>query len=102
MHMDVCTHTYTHTHTHTHTPSLSMIIMMARVSPRLTSFGSTLSKLAKNSSVPSAIVSLIIGTGTCMTSSPPAEKVKVREIPVKSPAIEKEVFESGREEDEME
>ena len=28
--------------------------------------------------------------------------VKVREIPVKSPAIEEEVFESGREEDEME
>ena len=79
-----------------------MIIMVARSSsPRLTSFGSTLSKLAKNSSVPSAIVSLIIGTGTRMTSSPPAGKVKVREIPVKSPAIEEEVFESGREEDEM-
>ena len=37
-----------------------------------------------------------------MTSSPPAGKVNVREIPVKSPAIEKEVFESGREEGEME
>ena len=36
-----------------------------------------------------------------MTSSPPGGKVKVREIPVKSPAIEEEVFESGREEDEM-
>ena len=35
-----------------------------------------------------------------MTSSPPGGKVKVREIPVKSPAIEEEVFESGREEDE--
>ena len=79
-----------------------MIIMVARSLPRLTSFGSTLPKLAKNSSVPSAIVSLIIGTGTRMTSSPPGGKVKVREIPVKSPAIEEEVFESGREEDEME
>ena len=79
-----------------------MIIMVARLSPRLTSFGSTLSKLAKNSSVPSAIESMIIGTGTCMTSSPPGGKVNVREIPVKSPAIEKEVFESGREEGEME
>ena len=37
-----------------------------------------------------------------MTSSPPAGKVKVREIPLKSTAIEEEVFESGREEDEME
>ena len=79
-----------------------MIIMVAVSSPRLTSFGSTLSKLAINSSVPSAIVSLIIGTGTSMTSSPPGGKVKVREIPVKSPAIEEEVFESGREEGEME
>ena len=72
------------------------------MSPRLTSFGSTLSKWAKNSSVPSAIVSLIIGTATRMTSSPPGRKVKVRELSVKSPAIEEEVFESGREEDEME
>ena len=75
-----------------------MIIMVAVFSPRLTSFGSTLSKLAKNSSIPSAKVSLIIGTGTSMTSSPSAGKVKVRAIPVKSPAIEEEVFESGREE----
>ena len=66
--------------------------MVAWASPRLTSFGSTLSKLAKNSSVPSAILSLIIGTGTRMTSSPPGGKVKVRKIPVKSPAIEEEVL----------
>ena len=79
-----------------------MIIIVARSSPRLTSFGFTLSKLAKNSSVSSATVSLIIVIGTRMTSSPPGGKVKVREIPVKSPAIEEEVFESGREEDEIE
>ena len=72
--------------------------MVAKSSPRLTSFGTTLIKLAKNSSVPSAIVSLIIGTGTCMVSSPPRGKVKVREIPVKSPPIEEEKFESGRRE----
>ena len=36
-----------------------------------------------------------------MTSSPPGRKVKVREIPVKSPAIEEEVFESGRKKDEV-
>ena len=58
--------------------------------------------MAKNSSVLSAIVSLIIGTGTRMMSSPPGGKVKVREIPVKSPAIEEELLESGREESEVE
>ena len=67
------------------------------LSPRLTSFGSTLSKLAKNSSVASAMVSLMIGTGTSMTASPPGGKVKVREIPVKSPGSVEQVFESGRE-----
>ena len=87
VHMHASTHVYTHTHTHTHThaPSLSSIIMEAVSSPRLTSFGSTLSKLAKNPSVSSAMVSLMIGTGTSRTASPPGEKVKVREIPVKSP-----------------
>ena len=71
--------------------------MEAVLSPRLTSFGSTLSKLAKNSSVASAMVSLMIGTGTSMTASPPGGKVKVREIPVKSPGSVEPVFGRGRE-----
>ena len=69
--------------------------MEAMSSPRLTSFGSTLSKLAKNSSVPSVMVSLMIGTGTSMTAFPPGGKVKVREIPVKSPGSVEQV--GGRE-----
>ena len=62
------------------------------LSPSLTSFESTLFKWAKNSSVPSAMVSLIIGTSTSMTEPPPGGKVKVCETPVKSAgSIQKEV-----------
>ena len=85
IHASTCVYTHTHTHTLTHSPSLSSIVMEAVSSSPTLTFGSTSSKMAKNSSVPSAMVSLMIETGTSRTASPPGGKVKVREIPVKSP-----------------